>query len=1094
MKCSRSAESDSERNPWSIEDAVQTILMITVYSQKHILTSVTYSAIAEPEQYKYGCYGTQNGNVYMDAQCSSDERIVVRDVSAGAKLNATGCERFTSFVEEEELCCTPADTDCTFDYSVTGGFDANYKYQINCTGKSECDKIRVDTMETPDSCSSGFLDTSNYLYMYYYCIPVSDIGSTDSAILQGTTDPSYLYLWSPNFPNPISSTVTSTSCSIETACDSQITVSVLDLRLQSDSTGTCRQNLTIHDNSSVIVLDCSDNNLFIIRDIFTSQSNYLEMTFSNNLGATNGYFWIGFSSDTCGSLKISCPAVVPGYDCVANATAGSSCVTTTLSTTTAESTTSTTLTTTTNIPTTTTTADSTTSTTLTTTTNIPTTTADSTTSTTLTTTTNIPTTTTTADSTISTTLTTTTNIPTTTTTADTTTSLVTTTDEPTTTTDVPTTTTTIADTTTTTDEPTITTDVSSSTTADTTTKLTTPSEESTITTHTTTTEIHTTTAIITITDVPSTSTAIADTTTYTTLHTTTEMPNTFTSTLATTTTSDNPTTVTAVAETTPKFTTSTAETTAAATTTPGTTEAPTIIPTTVKSTILGSSQQVPIGSEPASASFPWWFILIAILIIAVAGIIVLVRWKKRKVKPNDDEKNGIPPTNEKNTRSSSKGLNDRLSDKESNHKQPLEKPFTPNNIGSKGLDAYGGKHPPLNPHANLKDGVVPNMVPVPIQVPVDSNKGPAKLPPLDAQPIRAVDGASNTTEKRKKKRKKKKHKENFERVEGTSETSEKRQENNSSLGDDSTKDEDVDANKSKKPNGHTSEIIPCDFSAEHTAIGSNDGAAEELTKNTSDGHALEDIGNISSSHHSTAEMRNNCTNDKASDELGNNSPNNRTVDLANNTSNLNSKATSLSSNRPTAYEHSNNSSTHQLSGSKSGLSGDCKKLESSNSSRTEAFSMGKEKSTVNGWNRGPIGPALKDIKSTIPGFQRQGRRKSSVDQHMLSFLTSARTMKAGVSGPSHHSGERRKSLINEDMDDTVGSRPERRSSVVRIKGSDNYNAPRRGSLNHIGIGDTGKLNKDRKVSVSIGDPAPDTGISSTSAVGHLRYTKPVINI
>lgn len=110
----------------------------------------------------------------MDAKCSADERIFIKDVNAGAKLISTGCDRATAdgvSFEDEELCCKPADEDCKFDLSVSGGYEENYKYHINCTGKSQCDKVRVVAMETPSTCSSAHWDTSNYLYMYYHCIP-----------------------------------------------------------------------------------------------------------------------------------------------------------------------------------------------------------------------------------------------------------------------------------------------------------------------------------------------------------------------------------------------------------------------------------------------------------------------------------------------------------------------------------------------------------------------------------------------------------------------------------------------------------------------------------------------------------------------------------------------------------------------------------------------------------------------------------------------------------------------------------------------------------------------------------------------------------
>ncbi|XP_069107521.1 serine-rich adhesin for platelets-like [Argopecten irradians] len=1186
------------------------------------ISRTTQSAIPEPELYKYGCYGIQDGNVYMDAQCPSDGRIIVRDIYAGAKTNVTGCARFTSTIEEEEKCCTPADSDCTFDYSVTGGFDANYKYQINCTGKSACDKIRVDTMETPDSCSSGYLDTSTYLYMYYYCIPVSSIGSTDSASLQGTTDPSYLYLWSPNFPNPINPSVTSSTCSIETACDSTITVSALNIRLQSDSTGTCRQSITIQDNSSVVTLDCSNNNFFVIQDIFVSQSNFLEMIFSNDLTETNGYFWIGFSSDTCGSLKISCPAVSPDYDCGADATEGSSCVTTTLTTTTNELTTTTaetttTLTTTTDEPittttdttttlttttgeSTTTTADTTTS--LTTTTDEPTTSTTNTT-TTLTTTTDEPTTTTTITLTtttdestttttdITTTLTPTTNEPTTTTTTLTTTTdeptttLTTTTDEPTTiittfttTTDEPTSTTTTLTTTTdeptttlttTTDEPTTiittlttTTDEPTTTITDTTTTLTTTTDEpttttttlttttdeptTTITDTTTTTDVPTTTVnattnddIATTTEVPTVtptdsiaSTTLADTnwtsttdestaSLNTTISTPTEEPvtaitdktfsassslgdvpsTTITTTTATTLTiapitTAKPTTTTATTLTTAPITTAKPTTTTASTNVGITTTETNTIPTATTAT-LESSQPSSRESDLASASFPWWYIIIAVLIVAAGCIIIFARWKKKQqVKSKDGEKSGLSSNDESERRSEE--------DPENYDHGTNKHPFGQNRIGAIESDVHGGNLLLLKPRAAVREAFLPNMVPVPMQVSVDSNKAPAKLPPLVATTTTMFDGASNTAEKRKK-RKRKKRKENLENVDENLETAQV-----NGLGEHSctvdtfTKDSNMTANSStENGNGYTSGQRPS--SPAGGRIEDNDHDCGENNKLISEGHNCGELANTGdptpnqfSNEHAPAVSKFTASRDRTEyAELSKNVSSHgiATAFVNNATSNENDhrNPTSNISNRHTA-------AGEKKRGVQSSERKECDDIDSGNASDSrEPRAPGKERSVI-GIPRLPDGWSHKDIKSTIPEFQRRGRRKSSVDQHMLSFLTSTRLRKSSVSGPSHISGERRKSLVHEDKNNTVGHWSERRSSVTRIKGAENASGARRGSLSHTGIGgsfdvEAGKSGKDRRSSLSMGDSGLFTGIVSKSKeVGHLRYTKPEINL
>ena len=105
-----------------------------------------------------------------------------------------------------------------------------------------------------------------------------------------------LYLYNTDYPNPIRSTETSCSCSVETSsCTSRINVYLVHFELD-DGNGACTdtQTLEINDEGGNQTLTCSDNTDYTITLQKTSTINYVTVTLDNSAGTNAGYAWIGF--------------------------------------------------------------------------------------------------------------------------------------------------------------------------------------------------------------------------------------------------------------------------------------------------------------------------------------------------------------------------------------------------------------------------------------------------------------------------------------------------------------------------------------------------------------------------------------------------------------------------------------------------------------------------------------------------------------------------------------------------------------------------------------------------------------------------------
>ena len=121
-----------------------------------------------------------------------------------------------------------------------------------------------------------------------------------------TATGSLLYIQNQGYPNKISASDTSGSCSVEAKdCSSKIKVYLVHLKL-GDGGGSCTdtQQLQIDDGGTVQTLTCSDNTNFEITLQLSSSTNYLTVALGNSCGVNDGYFWLGFE----GRIVFSSPA------------------------------------------------------------------------------------------------------------------------------------------------------------------------------------------------------------------------------------------------------------------------------------------------------------------------------------------------------------------------------------------------------------------------------------------------------------------------------------------------------------------------------------------------------------------------------------------------------------------------------------------------------------------------------------------------------------------------------------------------------------------------------------------------------------------
>ena len=125
----------------------------------------------------------------------------------------------------------------------------------------------------------------NFQIQYSYLLiidqgldPCTSLNTIDSRVL----------LWNYGYPTTMLTGSSSCTCSVEASCDSNVKLTAIDLRLGTST--TCGQSISIVDDASTHVIDCSNNNDYLPTVLFTSISHFIQI--EDNLGEDGGYYFI----------------------------------------------------------------------------------------------------------------------------------------------------------------------------------------------------------------------------------------------------------------------------------------------------------------------------------------------------------------------------------------------------------------------------------------------------------------------------------------------------------------------------------------------------------------------------------------------------------------------------------------------------------------------------------------------------------------------------------------------------------------------------------------------------------------------------------
>uniref|UniRef100_A0A8W8P4K6 CUB domain-containing protein n=1 Tax=Magallana gigas TaxID=29159 RepID=A0A8W8P4K6_MAGGI len=242
------------------------------------------------------CYGNFELKNFLQPSCPDGQKIAVMAVYTLAKYKLTGCpQEQTEPIDPS--CCQYDANDCSGLYK--SGSYRNY-YQT-CTGHSSC-VIRVSRNNLPSHCNSDvYIERTHYMKMDYYCI--SDQAVDPCTDL--TTSNSPAFIWNTGYPAEITTTSTLCTCSIEMPCDTTVELTAIDLQLKDAK--NCKQSVTVVDGSSISTFDCSYNNEFLPKEIYTSSGHFMKIFIENNLGTTGGKFlFLVQGSDPKRKVTISC--------------------------------------------------------------------------------------------------------------------------------------------------------------------------------------------------------------------------------------------------------------------------------------------------------------------------------------------------------------------------------------------------------------------------------------------------------------------------------------------------------------------------------------------------------------------------------------------------------------------------------------------------------------------------------------------------------------------------------------------------------------------------------------------------------------------
>ncbi|XP_062589326.1 papilin-like [Saccostrea cucullata] len=267
------------------------------------------------------CYG--NGfEDNLNPSCPLGQKIYVYDVYTYSKRKDRNCP-VTSHSSNRNItyCCNYVNEteDCGKRYYGTAA-PHEYEHYSRCSGRQSCGQgVQVSWNYTTDVCDSSiFMERSNYMKMWYNCLPDSDVISISNASLTAQS----IFLSSAGYPlemSPCGST-SGASCKVTASGNSRVRITGFDLQF-SENSGVCKQRLLITDGAMTTDVACDDVNKFARTTLYTSNSSSIDLRLDNTDTSTAGKFWIHLEATNSSELlTVICQNSTPTISCNDNFT------------------------------------------------------------------------------------------------------------------------------------------------------------------------------------------------------------------------------------------------------------------------------------------------------------------------------------------------------------------------------------------------------------------------------------------------------------------------------------------------------------------------------------------------------------------------------------------------------------------------------------------------------------------------------------------------------------------------------------------------------------------------------------------------------
>ncbi|XP_061193715.1 papilin-like [Saccostrea echinata] len=262
------------------------------------------------------CYG--NGfEDYMKPSCPQGQKIYVYDVYTYSKRKDRNCPAI-SYATNRNItyCCNYVNEteDCGKRYYGTA-VPYEHEHYSRCSGRQNClQGVQVSWNYTSDVCDSNiFMERSNYMKMWYNCLPDSDVISISNASQTAQS----IFLSSAGYPLEMSpcGTTSGATCKVTASRDSTIRITGFDLQF-SENSGVCKQRLFITDGASTTDVACDDVNNFARTTLYTSNSSSIDIRLDNTDTSTAGKFWIQVeATNSSEQVTVICQNSTPAVSC-----------------------------------------------------------------------------------------------------------------------------------------------------------------------------------------------------------------------------------------------------------------------------------------------------------------------------------------------------------------------------------------------------------------------------------------------------------------------------------------------------------------------------------------------------------------------------------------------------------------------------------------------------------------------------------------------------------------------------------------------------------------------------------------------------------